>query len=155
MYAPLGSISTGTLAPADLARNFIDALEALAAKDEDIVRKEHVQLAVRDAREALRSNNETALVDFTNSEAMELLDDYAPPFAWFGAHPNDGADFGFWPAIESLMEAARYKDAVVSVPAGDAWPQLADDIDYVVEVNDHGNVTLYDARTKNEIWSCV
>jgi hypothetical protein len=155
MYAPLGSISTGTLDAAELARNFIDALESFAAKDDDLERKAQALLATQAAKQALKEQNDAALGEFTSTEAFELLEAYAPPYSWFGAHPHDGADFGYWPAIESLMEAARGKDGVVSVPAGDAWPSLAADIEHVVEVNDHGNVMLFDARTRQGIWSCV
>jgi hypothetical protein len=67
-------------------------------------------------------------------------------------------DYGFWPDLDGLDFAARSKEGVVKVSAGDPWPPLwsasGRDIQFVVEVNDHGNVTLFNRR-RQEIWSCV
>jgi len=49
--------------------------------------------------------------------------------------------------LEGLEYAARSKDGVIKVNAGDAWPPLwtptGREVQFVIEVNDHGNVTLY------------
>lgn len=67
-------------------------------------------------------------------------------------------DYGFWPDLEGLEHAARSKDGVIKVSAGSAWPPLwttsGRDIQFVMEVNDHGNLTLY-SRRRQEVWSCV
>ena len=91
-------------------------------------------------------------VDFLCNE----LDALSAPYTYFGVEDQDGACFGFWPAIDSLEEDARCGDEVIKVNAGDQWPSpLPDSVNYIMEVNDHGNVSLYDAHTLEWIWDCV
>lgn len=60
--------------------------------------------------------------------------------------------------LEALEYSARSKDCVIKVNAGDTWPPLwttaGCDVQFVMEVNDHGNVTLYNRR-RREVWTCV
>mgnify|MGYP003377171519 FL=1 len=67
-------------------------------------------------------------------------------------------DYGFWPDIEALEYSARSTEGVIKVNAGDAGPPLwtssGHEVQFIMEVNDHGNVTLYNRR-RREVWSCV
>lgn len=67
-------------------------------------------------------------------------------------------EYGFSPDIEGLEHSAQSKDSVIKVNAGDAWPPLWTssglEVQFIMEVNDHGNVTLYNRR-RREVWSCV
>ena len=58
---------------------------------------------------------------------------------------------------EARGEAAvESKQGVIKIDAGDEWPDPMDpSINYVMEVTDHGNVTLYGAHDHAEVWSCV
>ena len=162
IYAKIGSVSSGTFVPRDLAWAFHFDLKKLAEQDtEDAERKKRTLDALEPIgallkQEANETPEATAVFDtFHQETAPELFEAYCAPFTSFGSHPGDGADFGIWPDVESAQEQARYRDGVVSVPAGDEWPELEDDIDYVLEVNDHGNVSLYNAHTKQPLWDCV
>ena len=84
-------------------------------------------------------------------ECMELLDEVAPDFCYFGSHEGDGSDYGFWVDWEGL-EMAEHDGDIRRVEAGNGWPDGYRG-GYLLEVNDHGNTTL---RTKDSIvWELV
>ena len=93
---------------------------------------------------------------FVDGAGLEAIQAYCHPFMSFSLSPS--GDYGFWPDLEGLEYAARSKDGVLKVNAGDAWPPLwtpnGREVQFVIEVNDHGNVTLY-TRRRQEVWSCV
>ena len=39
---------------------------------------------------------------FLNETLFDILNDYAPEGYYFGAHPGDGSDFGFWVIDDQL-----------------------------------------------------
>lgn len=81
-------------------------------------------------------------------EAEEFLNglDDLPPYTSFSWH--DG-DFGLWPNVESAIDDAEPVDSeVISVNHKSTRPE------FCVDVNDHGNVTLYRLEYV-EVWGCV
>lgn len=38
------------------------------------------------------------------TELIDILDKLAPPFCYFGSHPGDASDFGFWPNWETIEQ---------------------------------------------------
>jgi len=159
MFAIIGSISTCTLHPVHLASAYIEALRFLASRDKDEERRAQALEGLEALDALLERDNldeaDEALAEFVHESAPGRFEAYCPPYVYFGSLPGDGADIGFWPDIDGLTESANYRDGVICVPAGDEWPALASDIDHVFEVNDHGNVTLFDARTREPLWDCV
>src|SRR4051812_37161844 len=95
----IGTLSSGTLKPEDLIPCFISHLES-----QKPLRREHRQL-IR-AIEARMNASDTLGIRYWYYESdevsedldalVEALTEYAPVYFYFGAHPNDGADFGFW-----------------------------------------------------------
>lgn len=164
-YPGIGSVSEGTMRPEDLIPAFADVLRMYAPGVYATLAELYL--------ECFDTNTEWDDIDIeTQSDCVSALfdamDEIAPPFCSFGASEGDGACYGFWPDVEGLNEAARWRDGVVKVEAGDDWGYLGapaefcicrepieDRPDYVMSVSDHGNVTLYDARTRKEIWSVV
>ena len=126
----LGTISHGTLRSEDLLAAFADELEYLC-KANDLP----VDGLVQEARDV--DPDSDAGSEIVN-ELIDALNEFAPPYCYFGAHEGDGSDFGFWPSIESIEELPAIDDdsdeAIAAATAG------GEDCRYV---NDHGNVTVY------------
>ena len=128
----LGSISTGTLKIDDLLEATATTLNNLGS-------------TVTTDTHTWEYDDEMLL-----SIYMEALNELCPPFVYFGTHPGDGADFGFWPDMDRLEEEMR--STTSDFQADNCWT-LADD-GVIVQLSDHGNVTVMDME-RNVIWSVV
>lgn len=137
-----------------LARDFAYELRQFIKTDRDGDRRRASLAAIDDFEEA--GDDLEALQAFVDGAGLEAIQAYCHPFMSFSLSPS--GDYGFWPDLEGLEYAARSKDGVIKVNAGDAWPPLwtpnGREVQFVIEVNDHGNVTLY-TRRRQEVWSCV
>lgn len=153
-YASIGSISSGTLRTEDLLNTFAFELEYLVQRNAD----EWCSDAGRAERDAYMDliGEAREVEDFDSEDASELVDalqdalnDFAPPYAYFGAHEGDGADFGFWVCLEPDEFDGLRVDDTSEVPA--------DYTGEVLHVNDHGNMTLYAATdgVLTEVWGIV
>lgn len=146
----LGTVSHGTLRNEDLIETFCDELESLGFTEpnKQLVADAKAWLDVQasDAPPCFKPlRDQDELGDEICGELLDALNDLAPPYTYFGSNEGDGADFGFWPAIDSLEDDARMTDDVIKV---DSTPS------YIMQVSDHGNVTLYEVTLK-EVWGCV
>lgn len=131
-YPPLGSISSGTFRDADLIPAFTNTLLSLSELNDGDIDLSLVLDALENA-----------------------LNDLSPPFCYFGTAEGDGADFGFWLDPGALQEAID-DGGVLKLEAGTDWASIGDfgTADYVLEVTDHGNQTLFDLD-HTEVWSIV
>lgn len=142
--ASIGTISHATLRDEDLIDSFHSELEWHLRRNGDFFSLPE-NFGERD-----RLNNLLGEVsdncydeegDFNHcenaSEYIEALSDalgqFSPPYCYFGSHPGDGSDFGFWPDIDSINELPCIEDS-------DGAISLGEDCRFV---NDHGNVTVY------------
>ena len=144
----IGSVSSDTMRPEDLIPSFLWEL-----KRQKPLKKAHRAL-IKDIEERMEADDyyesEDSEYDL-NESLFDALDEYAPAYFYFGAHPSDGADFGFW-----LREDFEQEFDGPKVSSSDELPK-----DYFGEfliVNDHGNMTLM-VRHRNyrvtEIWAVV
>lgn len=151
-YATIGSISRGTLRSADLIDTFASELEyqlnrnaAEFCDDAGRAMRDRIVSAIWDARELIGDDYEILNgMECEASESVEILADmlqeFAPPYARFGAHEGDGSDFGFWPDFDALECDAE--DGTVYTCSDLA--NVPDDYSGTVYVvNDHGNGTVY------------
>lgn len=88
---------------------------------------------------------------FNDGTFLELLTNFLPPYSYV---LSEDRSLSIRPDLEALAEAVRDGD-VLDVPAGDEWPDIPADVHVVREVNDHGNVSIFDAHTGKMIWDCV
>lgn len=143
-YKPMGSVSHGTLRMEDLMPAFLDE-----AKAHRLTRAERKQVTAI-AHAWAKANHDDADID-TNSDlddVADIINNHTLPGFYFGAHPGDGSDFGYWLSEGFVEEFDGPKVADTSeIPAGYRGE--------VLQISDHGNVTLY-VRGRNslkEIWA--
>ncbi|ANS03754.1 hypothetical protein [uncultured Mediterranean phage uvDeep-CGR2-KM24-C26] len=99
--------------------------------------------AIHDAHQAIHETIESAVELLNEATDPSNYEDARPPFSFWDWTEN--GDFGLWAAVYLVEHHARYESDVVS----------ADDApDFIMDVNDHGNMTLY-AIERREVWSVV
>jgi hypothetical protein len=153
----LGSISTGTLKTEDLIHTFTDTLEALSPNGR-WHGGSHTEL-ISDGKLAIIPDTEQFDTDYeVLNDIQDALNELCPPFVYFGTLEGDGADFGFWPDMETVNEIVlnACKDnpdyATYDVLDGDGVHCPDDGV--IIQVSDHGNVTVMDMQ-RNVLWSVV
>jgi hypothetical protein len=143
-----GSISTGTLRTEDLLFDFALALREF----EDKWNSEHEALYDQAKQHMAQAPSESEL-NQTVSNLQDALQEYCPPFVYFGTLEGDGADFGFWADFDAVDEScARKHHRCTHNP--DTGEIVLEDESVIVQVNDHGNVTVMDME-RNVLWSVV
>jgi hypothetical protein len=141
-----GSISCGTMRAEDLIPAFSDTLARLDKAGD-------YKGLLAEAREIsdFASDDAGAVLE----ELFDALNSFAPDYGYFGAHPGDSADYGFW--LSDDWDRTAKDDGVLFVTDWSDVP--ADYAGGVAHVNDHGNATLawIDApgADPREIWSVV
>lgn len=147
-YTNIGSVSSGTLVPQHL---FPALLEELAKYDPARATSLQ-QLAFEELYSAWVRQDEMPTLSGLVDDVMMALDEHAPPYFYFGAHPGDGADFGFW-HVEEPQQAIRDDGGIVVDDLSEVPSQFAG---AVLHVGDHGNSSLYLADGKGgfeELWA--
>jgi hypothetical protein len=139
----LGSISSGTMRKDDLIPTFV--YEILRIDPENRVALEIQEKMNNDENYYKSEDSDYDLNESLFDELNELCD---IPYSYFGAHPGDGSDYGFWIDTERVDSDLRYGEL-----------KNVDDVEesfLAVEVNDHGNMTLYRYHLeREEVWGVV
>jgi len=132
----LGTIISGTMRPEDLLPTLADVIRNIIGGDVDT---EAMRATASDVGEVIDA-------------LIEIIQEGCPPFVYFGAHPDDGTDFGFWPdhdALEELKQRVDY-DRPRHTPPGiisDASHRV------LVDFQDY-HITVMDLD-RNVLWSTV
>lgn len=98
------TVSWGTHRPDDLIPKFMAVLKEYGKEAYDKYVSENPE--VEDWK-TLDDETKGWVVD----ELFDLLDGIAPEDCYFGAHPGDGADFGFWQVDESKRKDSKKSEA--------------------------------------------
>ena len=154
---PMGSVLSGTMRPEDLIPAFWSELETQLKRGPSLSRMDRktciALLNDCDLIFSLRGdafwNDSDAVEDMLNS-LFDALSLFAATGFYFGSHPGDGADYGYW-LSEFFVEDF---DGLTVSDTGDVPKGYRGE---VLHVNDHGNVTLYVASRKGlrEVWGIV
>jgi hypothetical protein len=155
-HASFGTVSHGTLRTEDLLDSFAAELEWQVTRNADYfqqddamrTQRDRLLCIVNDARECDPDSEDADYI--LNEKLIDALQEFAPAYAYFGAHPGDGSDFGFW-LSENMQEDFD------GLKVSDTSEVPSDYCGEVLCVNDHGNMTLYNAidGTLIEVWSVV
>ena len=151
--ATIGTVSHGTLRSEDLLGAFSNELRCLVGKEAAAAWPYLSTLTGADdcLAEIQDSDSEPADTQEIINELIDFLSALAPPYCYFGAHPGNGSDFGFWPDFDAIEEE--------DLPRVEDASELPDD--FVGEwllVNNHGNATLYTRITAPQDvaeWDCI
>jgi hypothetical protein len=149
----IGSISSGTMREEDLIPCFLDTLEQLNPSEATSIREEYSDLLSRLSADEMTSEDQDEASCLLNETLFDALGNCAPPYFYFGSHPGDGADYGFW--LSEEFEELFKDDGGLKV--SDLSKVPADYSGDVLHVSDHGNPTLYSATNGKltEVWSLV
>ncbi len=97
----VGSVIHGTLLPEDLLRAFLATLEVLDGERANGIRKEYAEVFASLPQLRDGSDDEDQSLAMDAGECLgtlyDALNDCAPEGRFFGSHPGDGSDYGFWP----------------------------------------------------------
>ena len=101
MNVTLGTVSHGTMRPDDLIPCFISAIREILAGDNSTV-----ILTSMDVLEGIISSTPDYYQSDDCMDDLEMLfdtlDALAPDDYYFGSHPGDGSDYGFWECEEEF-----------------------------------------------------
>lgn len=102
----LGSVIHATLKPQDLIPAFLDVVVEIAPEHYEGMMSasfgpipSYVQ-DEGDSSEWWNSEDASHLLE----SLFDVLNNHAPDGYYFGAHPGDGSDFGFWPGLDLFEE---------------------------------------------------
>lgn len=143
----IGSVSHGTMRPEDLVPTFLDTLKELSPRRYFQLKKDNPEVWEW-LDDTSKANEEIDY--FLNEVLFDALNLFAPPYFYFGAHPGDGSDYGFWLSENAIEEFEGLKvNDLSEIPKGY--------IGEVLLINDHGNTSLYwqGKRKLKDIWSVV
>lgn len=93
-----GSISHGTMRPQDLIPVFLDALAECDPEAAQELRDEIPPAAFENDDNWFWDTD--VCMFLLNEDLFDALNVVAPQGYYFGSHPGDGSDFGFWPIEE-------------------------------------------------------
>jgi hypothetical protein len=153
-YGDFGSVSTATMRPQDLIPTFADYADSLRlskAERKQVTKIKHTASKIANGR--FGDNDaywQDVVADWDLEALFDILNNHSPAYAYFGSHPGNGADYGFW-----LVE--DWEESFDGIKVNDTGEVPKGYTGEVLHVNDHGNVTLYVASRGRlrEVWALV
>lgn len=147
MIYDIGSVSQGTTRLEDLIPVFLGLLPAIPYKHP---LREKIEDRLRFSEDENNSYDyyETAEAEQDFIELVDAVQKFAPPYCYFGEHPCDGADYGFW-TISGIDETIKGDGGLVVDDLTEIDKNknkrflLKSPFTYVLLRNDQDSITLY------------
>jgi len=150
MNIQIGSVCSGTMRSEDLIPTFLGFLINLDTEKEfTSVIREGKSIIIQAEKDDSVWDSENTIM-YLNEDLWEAMDSFSPDYCFFGAHPGNGSDYGYWPMedIEDEFDGLKVSD-LSEVPEDYKG-------NHVLLINDHGNITLYKTvMTLKEEWGIV
>jgi len=159
VYGSIGTLSHGTMRDEDLIPCFCDELERLCKANQET---EPASLWQPYLERIAKIREEMETDDYFDSEdasfdlndfLFDALSAFALPYFYFGAHPGDGSDYGFW-LHDDVLALNDFDGLKVSDLSEVPFKYKGE----ILLVNDHRNVSLYYQQSWGkpvEVWSAV
>lgn len=101
IYAPLGAtLIHGTMRNCDLVPTFLEAIKDTVEYDQMVldINGANPDLSVITDQDASEWDERWSYTEMTYflDELFDILNNYAPEGYYFGSHPGDGSDYGYW-----------------------------------------------------------
>ena len=151
--AELGSVSHATMRAQDVLPACLGVLEEFDKAQADKFWKEVPKDAQDDDDHDWWDSEDCSYL--LNEDVWDAMQEIAPPYCYFGSHPGDGSDFGFWVCEDFVERPEDY-----GVRKTDDHPETPSDNDDETEylhVSDHGNAELYawNGEKFESVWGIV
>lgn len=149
----IGTVSHGALLAQDLAQALWDALKSVDYPESESIMEELSAIAEDEGRD---EEYDSEVI----SDAMDVLQEYAPPFCYVGMHEGDASDLGVWFDHGAFEEACRDGEVLKVSDSSEIDDMPKEDVaayNYIAVISDHGNVSLHHVRVTlgDEILSLV
>lgn len=138
-FLDIGSVSSGTMREEDLIPDFLWLLKTVDPERAAQLEKEY---ASEDIDEQT----------FCWEMLVNALEEYCPPYTYFGSNEGDGSDYGVWVSTDSIEDELRYENTeeLQSMVKGGEMPRGSK---YVVVQDASGNIeALLWGDTGEVIW---
>lgn len=148
----IGSISSGTIRQEDLIPCFIAEIESHRP-----MKRSHRTRVCEIKRDLDKKNYyETEQADYDLESLFDILNELSLPYFYFGAHPGDGSDYGWW--LQDDWQQQAEDDGAITKEVYESEGKASGYTGLVVDISDHGNVSLlFKARRQplKAVWSIV
>lgn len=95
------SLSEATMRPEDLIPCFISSLRQIAPENLGLMSSlNEMEYDLENNPQYFENENSQFDLDYL----FDTLNEYAPEGYYFGAHPGDGSDYGFWECEDFMLD---------------------------------------------------
>ena len=133
----VGSWSTGTLRTEDIAQTLIGMAHYVGIDADP-----NIAIIADWDDDDDHDDDDYQTIGEAIADAIDVLQEYAPMYCYVGASEYDPADFGVFPSDDAIQEAIRTGIELVPTDRNGAGSTINVEDGVIIDVNDHGNVTI-------------